>query len=257
MPELSDKFKYREREMETKIGKEAGQFLGIRIDGRAFHTFTKKMGFERPYDTRFRDMMNAGAMNAVKKVFPTVVTSYVQSDEISIILDLDKSGDLFSGRMQKLASLSASAVTAGFIENMVIEHGYGFNHLPEFDSRMFLLHDIEEVREYLDWRRLDCRKNSMTSAVSMYYTHKDLHSISDARRRDLLVGTAHETLPDWFFHGRILDEVIQSREVTYTHSRTGEENTVLAETKEMVWKPATKQAFYGIIDKYANPGHQG
>ena len=32
-------------------------YIAVRLDGRAFTPFTKKMKFEKPFDVRFRDLM--------------------------------------------------------------------------------------------------------------------------------------------------------------------------------------------------------
>ena len=55
----------------------------IRLDGCAFHTFTKK--FERPFDMILKETMNDTMLELCKKI-PGCVFGYTQSDEITLIL---------------------------------------------------------------------------------------------------------------------------------------------------------------------------
>ena len=60
----------------------------IRLDGKAFHTFTK--GFNRPYDEDLMDMMNYTAKDLCEQI-QGVKFAYVQSDEITLLLtDFEK-----------------------------------------------------------------------------------------------------------------------------------------------------------------------
>ena len=80
----------------------------IRLDGKAFHTFTR--GMERPYDERFMNAMDYTAMHLCLDIQGAVM-AYVQSDEISILLtDFDKitTDAWFDGQVQKIVSVSAS-----------------------------------------------------------------------------------------------------------------------------------------------------
>jgi tRNA(His) guanylyltransferase len=86
----------------------------IRIDGKAFHTFTK--GFERPYDTDLMDMMDTTARELCKSI-QGAQFAYTQSDEISILLtdfDTIHTDAWFDGNIQKIVSISASIATAEF-----------------------------------------------------------------------------------------------------------------------------------------------
>ena len=60
----------------------------IRLDGKAFHTLTKR--FIRPFDAFFNRAMARTALQCVED-FQGAKVAYVQSDEISILLtDFDK-----------------------------------------------------------------------------------------------------------------------------------------------------------------------
>ena len=55
----------------------------IRLDGKAFHTFTK--GFKRPFDEELISMMDNTA-KALCEQIQGVKIAYVQSDEITLVL---------------------------------------------------------------------------------------------------------------------------------------------------------------------------
>ena len=89
----------------------------IRIDGRAFHSFTKK--FCRPYDLVFKQTMWNTAQYLCEKIQNARI-AYVQSDEISILMvDYNKltTSAWFDNNMQKICSVSASMATLFFNSN--------------------------------------------------------------------------------------------------------------------------------------------
>ena len=86
----------------------------IRIDGKAFHTYTK--GFKRPFDQGLIDDMDTTAMFLCKEI-QGAVAAFVQSDEISILVcDFEKleTSAWFDNSIQKMCSVSASMATAKF-----------------------------------------------------------------------------------------------------------------------------------------------
>ena len=90
----------------------------IRLDGSAFHTWTRKAMLKKPFDMRLiRAMQNTTL--ALCGNIPGCVMGYTQSDEISLAIRCDqseKSEPWFGNRMQKLCSISASICTAWFNE---------------------------------------------------------------------------------------------------------------------------------------------
>ena len=127
----------------------------IRLDGKAFHTFTR--GMERPYDERFMNAMDYTAMHLCLEIQGAVM-AYVQSDEISILLtDFDKitTDAWFDGQVQKMVSVSASMATAFF--NEYINHDVQrMDHKRAFfDARIFTIPDPVEVENYFVWRQKD------------------------------------------------------------------------------------------------------
>lgn len=88
--------------------------VAIRIDGKAFHTFTR--GFKRPFDEILIKSMQETTQYLCEHIQGCVL-GYTQSDEITLILvdykKLDSSA-WFDYEVQKLCSISASMATMAF-----------------------------------------------------------------------------------------------------------------------------------------------
>lgn len=229
---MNNTFKQKERELQHLL--EEGQIVGMRMDGRSFSTFTKQ--FKAPYDEGFMDTMDKTAMFVMDNIFQSAMFAYVQSDEITIFFREGKSGYVFGGRMEKILSTSASAATGGFMKTMPDAQG-----VPVFDARMFYLSDMEGVEEYLDWRRMDARKNAITMSAGCIASHKELMKKSTAERWELLQGTEYELLPNGFLYGRMIVKESVQEEVTFVDKRDMTEKTILADRKHWFSYPAVRE----------------
>ena len=88
--------------------------VAIRIDGKAFHTFTR--GFDKPFDEVLIKSMQ-DTMKYLCENIQGCVFGYTQSDEITLILvDYKKltSSAWFDYEVQKMCSISASMATMAF-----------------------------------------------------------------------------------------------------------------------------------------------
>ena len=86
----------------------------IRLDGKAFHSFTR--GFEKPFDNVFVKAMQQ-TMKYLCENIEGCVLGYTQSDEITLVLcDYKKltSQAWFDNNIQKICSVSASMATMAF-----------------------------------------------------------------------------------------------------------------------------------------------
>ena len=86
----------------------------IRIDGKAFHTFTR--GFQKPFDNILIKSMQE-TMKYLCENIQGCVFGYTQSDEITLVLvDYKKltSSACFDYQVQKMCSISASMATMIF-----------------------------------------------------------------------------------------------------------------------------------------------
>ena len=161
----------------------------IRVDGKAFHTYTKTMNFTRPFSDALHQMMQYTAQGLFKAVQNTVLC-YYQSDEISLLLndwrDLGTQ-QWFGGNIQKIVSVSASEATASFTQSVIHEFGALGNNsaYPRFDSRVFQL-PKEEVNNYFLWRQQDATRNSLQMLTGAHYSHKEMHGKNSKAMHDML-----------------------------------------------------------------------
>lgn len=157
----------------------------IRIDGKAFHTFTK--GFGRPFDSFLTTAMQQ-TMKYLCENIQGCVLGYTQSDEISLVLiDYKKleSSAWFDDEVQKMCSISASMATFAFnnaFKSIIAESGEdsevyskAINKGAMFDSRCFNL-SKEEVANYIYWRQLDATRNSIQMVGQANFSHRQLQS---------------------------------------------------------------------------------
>lgn len=155
----------------------------LRLDGKAFHTYTK--GLERPFDKDFSDAMCV-ATQALCNELQGVKLGYTQSDEISLLLtDFDRidTHAWFDGNIQKMASVAASIATVAFNAN---RNKQGYAKPAYFDARVFTIPDQVEVMNYFIWRQKDCVRNSISMAAHSVYSHKELHNKNSADMQEML-----------------------------------------------------------------------
>jgi len=166
----------------------------IRIDGKAFHTYTR--GLSRPFDDGFIEDMDATAGYLCKNI-QGAKFAFVQSDEISILLtDYDKitTDAWFDNNVQKMASVSASMATSAFMRARLarIEHrerevsNIEMLKFAEFDSRVFQIPEWTEVENYFIWRQQDCVRNSISSVAQSLYSHKELNGKNTDEMQEMI-----------------------------------------------------------------------
>jgi len=162
----------------------------IRLDGKTFHTFTK--GMNRPFDSNLHDTMCFAMEQSIEKVIQNCVLSYTQSDEISLLLvDFPNfnTEQWFNGNIQKIVSVSASAVTAYFNSYFQEYHAKEYGKegdLAFFDSRVYQM-PKEEIANYFIWRQQDATRNSVQMLGQSKFSHKELHGVSCNQIQDKLM----------------------------------------------------------------------
>ena len=110
---LGDRIK-RDYENRTRFLLPRRTYTLSRVDGKAFHTYTR--GCVRPYDLDLMSDMDATA-KALCEQIGGARFAFVQSDEISVLLtdfDTAQTEAWFDLNLQKMASISASIATAAF-----------------------------------------------------------------------------------------------------------------------------------------------
>ena len=141
----------------------------IRLDGKAFHTYTK--GLKKPFDECLIKDMQKTATWLCENI-QGVSCAYTQSDEISLLLtDYShfETEAWFDYEVQKVVSIAASIATARFNQLRA-----DVDKLAYFDARVFNL-PKEEVHNYFLARQLDAVKNSIAMLAQSLYSSKELH----------------------------------------------------------------------------------
>lgn len=163
-------------------------FTMIRIDGKAFHTYTR--GLTRPFDQGLINDMDATTKYLCEGI-QGAKFGYVQSDEISILLtDFEKqtTDAWFDGNIQKIVSIAASMATAKFNQLRLARWFSECVYIPkvedilkfklaQFDARTYTIPAEEEVINYFIWRQQDATRNSISSAAQSLYSAKELHGV--------------------------------------------------------------------------------
>lgn len=139
----------------------------IRVDGRAFHTFTR--GCERPFDARVVDSMVEAARYTAADMAGFRI-GYVQSDEATFLIDdlaSLQSQPWFGNKAHKLVSLSASLFTAAF------NRAWPGDEMATFDARAFSI-PREDAPNAFIWRQRDWERNSLQMLARAHFSHREL-----------------------------------------------------------------------------------
>jgi len=207
----------------------------LRVDGRAFHTWTH--GLARPYDINLMTCMDDAAVKLCEEISGTQF-AFVQSDEISLLAvdfaDI-KTQPWFDGVIQKWTSVAAAVAAVGFnaavismklsakaalemytsqtlsderSRDWVNSYSQIAKKTPNavFDARVFTIPDPVEVENYFVWRQKDAVRNSVTMLAQMYASHKQLQNKDVPARHEIIhaAGDNWAKHPANFKHGRVV-----------------------------------------------------
>lgn len=154
-------------------------FTIVRLDGKAFHTYTR--GCEKPFDANLSNAMVCAAA-VVAEDAQGCSCAYVQSDEVSLLLTdfaTTQTDAWFDGNVQKIVSVAASTMTAHF-------NNLRPGKVATFDARAFTIPDRTEVENYFIWRQQDCKRNSIAGLAQAHFSHKQLHGLNGDQMQELL-----------------------------------------------------------------------
>lgn len=183
--------------------------VAIRLDGKAFHTFTR--GFQKPFDFVLMDTMQQ-TMKYLCENIQGCVFGYTQSDEITLILvDYQKftSSAWFDYEVQKICSIAASMATMAFNKFFMYEYEEFNRWVNEgnptdedrrlndiyydamckgamFDARCFNI-PKEEVTNLIYWRQLDATRNSIQMVGQAHFSHDELQDKTCNMIQDMLM----------------------------------------------------------------------
>lgn len=235
----------------------------IRIDGKAFHTFTR--GFKRPFDYVLIKTMQETARYLCENIQGCQL-AYTQSDEISLLLiDYQRfeTSAWFDYEVQKVCSISASIATMAFnkfFSENIQDFGYDCCYDPDndnfgdkvvdgreedyaryksvymkklnsamFDSRVFNI-PKEEVTNYFYWRQLDASKNSIQMVGQANFSHKELQYKACNDIQDMLMTQKGINWNDFPAYKKRGSCVIRNRIVLETNGVT--EKCMLCDPKQ-------------------------
>lgn len=176
----------------------------LRIDGKAFHTFTK--GMKKPFDDLLMDSMQQ-TMLALCKDIPTCKLGYTQSDEITIVCicdDMKKTEGLYDYKVQKILSVIASKATRYF-NKIFFENVEKLQHdkdvfksvvdvnvykkklfAAEFDCRVINIPEWDVINNLI-WRQQDATRNSIQMLGQSYFSQKQLDKKNTSQIMDMLM----------------------------------------------------------------------
>ena len=198
----------------------------IRLDGKAFHTFTR--GLKRPYDKVFHNAMNETLKYLCENIQGCKL-GYTQSDEITLLLtdyDTLTTDAWFGYNVQKMCSVAASMATMAFNKFFSYEYEELNRWVSEgeptadeidymytvydkmvqgamFDARCFSI-PREEVTNCFIWRQQDATRNAIQMLGQCSFSHKELQNKSCNNIQDMLMlqkGINFNDMPTEFKRG--------------------------------------------------------
>lgn len=229
--------------------------LIIRIDGKAFHSYTKHCS--RPFDDQLMNDMNSTAISLCEEIQGAKL-AYVQSDEINIwATDYDKqdTNAWFDNNIQKITSVSASIATAKFNLLRINDQETGrfhnaYENLAYFDARTFTIPELYEIANFFKWRSDDASRNSVQMVARSLYSHKELEGKNNTQLQEMIFqkGENWNDLPSFYKRGRYIVKVKEPKEVTIKDK--------IITVERNIWKvfgleDFTYNYWYGIIKELA------
>lgn len=164
----------------------------VRVDGRAFHTFTRNC--QRPFDPDIIRIMVAAA-RAVFNDAQGCKLAYVQSNEASFVLtDFDtlETRAWFDYNKSKIESIAASIMTAVFNTHWQCSNLQKGDGVAIFDARAFNIPE-NEVANYFLWRAKDWHRNSIFMYARAHFSHTAL----DGKNQDDIHEMLHAAGKNW------------------------------------------------------------
>ncbi|MHA1839903.1 MAG: tRNA(His) guanylyltransferase Thg1 family protein [Candidatus Ranarchaeia archaeon] len=202
MKKLGDRFKAAEKTSDFTLVDDMPVI--IRLDGKAFHTYTK--GFDKPFDESLHKAMRHAAGVLCKEIQNSRF-AYTQSDEISILIHKkrDESQLWYGNRVQKMASVAASVCTMAFNDSIMKHPDTSSVKNAYFDARLFNINECD-VLDYFFWRQADAIRNSIATLAQANFSSKQLHRKNRHEMQIMLAtkGILWDELEEWKKLGSII-----------------------------------------------------
>lgn len=169
----------------------------IRVDGKAFHTWVKKVKGVRPFDQHISAAMR-WATHKTSEQMQGFKLAYTQSDESTFLISNlgEKEGAWFDYKVQKIASVTASLFTEAFnTEFAMYANVFLRPFVPaHFDARAFSI-PVHDAANNFVWRQQDWNRNSLQMLGHHHISHSKMQGCTAAKVRNIL---KQEYNVDWF-----------------------------------------------------------
>jgi tRNA(His) guanylyltransferase len=191
----------RMKSYEDKTQLEKGVVL-VRVDGKAFHTWTKVARLNRPFDLSMHNAMVYASFETGNQM-QGFRLAYTQSDETTFLLENLKpeSGAWFDYKVQKLASIAASMFTYYF-NHWIKTSDLNYATPAFFDARAFSM-SVEDAANNFVWRQQDNTRNHIQAKAHHVFSHSEVQNKNGAELVKMLFDAGHglNTLPEWVRYG--------------------------------------------------------
>lgn len=193
---IGDRIKQYELASKTRLLPRS--YIVLRVDGKAFHTFTRNM--QRPFDDQLIEAMVVAGERVAKEMMGFKL-GYHQSDEFTFVLtdtDSYESQMWFGGEVQKLCSVTASVFGAYFNSSMGGTEA-------SFDCRAFNV-PSDDVANVFIWRQRDWERNSIQMFAGSYFLPSELHKkkVDDMHEMLFSIGKNWAKLADVYKNGTFI-----------------------------------------------------
>lgn len=245
---LGDRMKWWEKSGDKVLDND--QPAIIRIDGKAFHTYTK--GFDKPFDQYITGAMKYAMVKLCEDI-QNVKIGYMQSDEISLLMTTHENTEKqawFGGKVDKIVSVAASMASAHFNHymnsmywNPRILSAEIIGEAPKrkiaiFDARVWNV-PMYEVNNVFVWREQDAIRNSVSALAQSHFSHSKLHgkNVSDMKEMLMEIGVDWSKLPVTQQRGFCANRVYFDKDGAQRSKwEIGHETPIFAESKDYVSK---------------------
>eukprot|EP01132_Coremiostelium_polycephalum_P005145 gene5145-6405_t len=240
--ELADRMqKYENRSSKGLYLKKNQPFI-IRLDGHGFSKFTKpfKQPSNKPWDLSIHKAMIDVSKELFKKFHPSLI--YTFSDEITLCFpsveesscgggENDQQAQqqydiLYSGRIQKLLSLSSGMASTTFYKSLIssiLENPADTTKIkkhiedstPFFDARICMFPSNHGIIENIIWRSRDCIRNSVSGLSQQHFDHNEIFGLPKPELIRKLKEEKNINIddePDWYRLGCYLKKQIHTFE---------------------------------------------
>lgn len=151
----------------------------VRLDGWAFHTFTKNMKYIKPFDEKLSVRFIETIVDFFKVFNPSL--AYYFSDEISFVFFEPTVFD----RIEKLNSLMPSYFASKFSTS---------DSPASFDCRIIPAINEDDIIKYMVWRQAECKRNFLNGWAEKVMA--DSEELSPAQVAKSLMGLNGTQLKD-------------------------------------------------------------